>query len=549
MLGVNTGYHDAAAALMRDGELLTMVEQERISRNRHAVQESPREAIAACLGDARIGLEQVTEIAVGWDLPRLSEINDNVPFDESGFVQWLLGDLLDGGVGAPRIRYVDHHLAHAASAFYTGGMTEAAVLVIDGSGESAATTVGAAGPGGIEMLYSWGPERSLGNLYSWAADWAGMTIWDAGKLMGLAAYGESRQPAPLTTCNDGYEIPTAPPPRPPARDYFIEFGERLHESFQRENFPFARGARADVMAHADFAASVQHGLEKAVLALAALARRETGHTRLVLAGGVALNCTANGVLARSGIFEEIWIPPFPFDAGVSLGAALVADRSLRTDAARTPRLEHPFLAPASTPPSAEALDPLSRCDVSRRSGDELAEAVAELLAEGKLIGWFQGRAEVGQRALGARSILADPRNRRRLVRANQVKGREGWRPLAPAVLSERAGELFDGELPSAAEFMLAAWQVRKRARHSIPAAVHVDGSARPQTVAPGQGRYREALEAFHERTGVPAAINTSFNLAGEPIVLSPEDAIRTFLRSELDALVLDDLVAVKPQRI
>jgi carbamoyltransferase len=178
----------------------------------------------------------------------------------------------------------------------------------------------------------------------------------------------------------------------------------------------------------------------------------------------------------------------------------------------------------------------------------LADAVARHLQDGKLVGWWQGRAEVGQRALGARSILCDPRERRSLVRANEVKGRECWRPLAPAVLDHHAADVFDGTLPIAADFMLAAWPVREAARQLLPAAVHVDGSARPQTVRPWQHRYRAVIEAFADRTGVPAVINTSFNLAGEPIVLSPEDAVDTFLRSGLDVLVVDDLVVCKTAR-
>jgi carbamoyltransferase len=542
VLGVNTGPHDASAALLRDGELVAMVEQERLSRNRHAFGESPRDAIAACLAEADIGLEAVAELAVGWDVPMLVEIEGG-SFDERRFAQWLVGT---DARRAPPLRYVGHHLAHAASGFYTSGLSEAAILVIDGRGEAVATTLAVGGPAGIEIIRTWGTDQSIGHLYGWASEWAGLTMWGTGKLMGLASYGRAGQPVPLAPSNDGYAIADAPPPGGSHPHHFVQLRSRLRNGFRRHNFPYCEGDLLEPMAHADFAASVQQALEEVILSLATLARRETGYSALVLGGGVALNCTANGRLIRSGTFDEVWIPPFPHDAGVSLGAALVADRALSGSRAVARRLPHARWGPATAAVDDALLARLARCEVVRLGDSQLAEAVAQHLEEGRLVGWWQGRAEVGQRALGARSILCDPRRRDALVRTNLVKGREIWRPLAPAVLADRAGELFASPLPAAADFMLAALPVREEARARLPAAVHVDGSARPQAVEPTQSRYRAVIEAFCERTGVPAVVNTSFNLAGEPMVLSASDAVGTFLRSELDVLVLDDLVALRP---
>ena len=484
VLGVHPGWHDGAAALLRDGEPIAMVEQERLSRNRHAFGESPAAAIRACLTHAGIDLGAVAEIAVGVDIPAAIEVLEAGPFCERDFATWLVGDCAVPGRPVPTLRYVEHHVAHAASAFYTSGLKEAAILVVDGKGETVATTIAVGGPAGIDVVRTWGAHLSLGHLYASAAEWAGLSKWGAGKLMGLAPYGMPGQPVPLSASEDGYAIAGAPPPDSPVASQLEQLGRRMHESFRARNYPFCSGEPADAMAYANFAASIQCALEEAILRLATIAREECGHPDLVLAGGVAQNCTANGKLIRSGIFDEVWIPPFAYDSGASIGAALVADRALGGGStAASPRLAHPFWAPETGGPDAETLADLSECEVSAHGDGELAEIVARHLDEGRLVGWWQGRAEVGQRALGARSILCDPRRRETLVRANDVKGRESWRPLAPAVRADFSEPLFDGSLPAAAEFMLTAWPVREQVQPRIPAAVHVDGSARPQTGA------------------------------------------------------------------
>lgn len=544
VLGVNTGPHDASAALLRDGELVAMLEQERLSRNKHAFSESPGGAVAACLAHAGIDIGAVAEIAVGWDVPALMEV-EGATFNEREFISWLLGPAGASARRIPPVRYVNHHLAHAASAFYTSGKSEAAILVVDGRGEAVATTLASGGPSGIEVVKTWGTHLSLGHLYGWAAEWAGLSMWGTGKLMGLAAYGRACQSVPLSVAADGYQIADAPPAGTSVPHHFVQLRSRLRNSFRTKNYPFGQGQPSDVMAYADFAASIQGGLESVLLALAELARRETGQTTLVLAGGVALNCTANGSLIRSRIFDDVWIPPFPHDAGVSLGAAFVADRAASNSRPTPSRLRHAFWAPSIEISDPDAFELLAGCEISRYTDMQLHEIVAQHLEEGRLVAWWQGRGEVGQRALGGRSILCDPRKRAMLVHANLVKGREVWRPLAPAVLAEHTCRIFDDQLTAASDFMLAAWPVREAVRAILPAAVHVDGSARPQVVRQDQSRYHGVINSFYERTGVPAVINTSFNLAGEPMVLSAHDAISTFLRSDLDVLVVGNLIAVK----
>jgi carbamoyltransferase len=542
VLGVNTGPHDGSAALLRDGQLVAMVEQERLSRNRYARGESPREAIDACLAHAKIKLADVARIAVGWDVPRLCEV-EGVAYDENAFRRWMTGE---SHLSVP-IQFVGHHLAHAASAFYTSGWPRAAIIVVDGRGEDVATTLAEGGPSGIEVIRTWGIEASLGHTYGWAADWVGLTHWGAGKLMGLAAYGRPGRRAPLRATADGYvvDIPMA---EVPDRQQFMVSRSRLRQHFRQVHYPFSPAVEGDVFAYADFAASIQRGLEESMLSLVRLARAETGLDRLVMAGGVALNCTANGKIHRSGMFDGVWVPPVPHDAGVSLGAALFADRAMRAGQGPPPRLPHAFWGPESPDPDRDLLNRFGTCRIDRYNDEELPGVVAQELADGMIVAWWQGRAEVGQRALGARSILCDPRDRRAIARLNELKGREPWRPAAPALPAEAFGRFFDEPPGPLADFMLGAWPVRSTARGQIPAAVHADGSARPQVVHPDQSAFYALLREFGERTGVPVVVNTSFNIAGEPIVLDRADALDTFLRSDLDVLVLDDLVIRRPRR-
>ena len=544
VLGVNPGPHDGSAALVRDGELVAMVEQERFSRRRHAIGESPAAAIRACLAQEGIELDSVAAIAVGWNVPLLAEI-EGTSFNEGELISWLLGDEARDSGSTPEMRYVDHHYAHAASAFYTSGLREAAIIVADGRGENVSTTLAIGTASGIDVIRTWATDQSLGHFYGWAAEWAGLDLWGTGKLMGLAAYGTARQPMPVTAAADGYAITGCSVGSAPVPYHFALMRSRLRAQFRTGNFPFAQGTAPDVMAHADFAASAQLALEDALVSLGGYARQVTGLRSLAVAGGVALNCSANGRLIRSRIFDEVWIPPVPDDAGVSLGAALVVDRKIRGGAGPRTRLRHTLWGPAYPSPDESLPGKLADVSIDRYADDELADTVAGYLAAGQVVGWWQGRAEIGPRALGARSILCDPRQRTTHAVVNAIKGREPWRPLAPAVLAEDADSLFASQLPAIADFMLVTWPVRESTLAQIPAAVHVDRTTRPQAVHAWQGRYRAVIEAFRDRTGVPALLNTSFNFEGEPMVLSPEDAIAGFLTSQLDVLVLDDIVVRK----
>lgn len=542
VLGVNSGPHDGSAVLLRDGEILVMIEQERLSRQKRAIGESPAGAVHRCLDAAGITLQDVGAIAVGWDVPRLAAI-EGQPFRVDRFARWLLEVPATTSPPVEKLRFVPHHVAHAASALWTSGVPRAAVIVVDGRGEDCATSIGVGDGNGITFFETWDVGHSLGHLYGFAAEWAGFTEWDAGKLMGLASYGRPGQPVPLTIDGAGYRVDgVGDGKQPPAYRYF-QLRRSVWTAFRARNFPFTVGSRREPMAHAHFAASIQDGLEAAVLDLARRLRARSDADTLVLAGGVALNCTLNGVLHRAAVFPDIHVPPVPHDAGVGLGAALSVWRAAAGPAATPPggRMRHAYWGPDVTDEDVGGVLAENGLDGTRLAEEDLVETVAERLAGGALVGWFHGRSEVGQRALGARSILCDPRDRGAVARLNAVKGREVWRPLAPSVLEDSVPTLFGRILPSSADFMLSAWPVAEQARSLIPAAVHVDGTARPQVVRWATNpRLCRLIEAFRRRTGVPALINTSFNLAGEPNVFSPQDAVSTFLRSDLDVLVLGD---------
>lgn len=552
ILGINNGWHDSSAALLVDGELALLIEGDRVSRVKQAMRIDPAIAIETCLEVAGMTLDDIDVVAFGWDDPY---VVDN--FFAEGWDAWdaplTPGRLLPldrfPRKRDPEMVHVRHHEAHAASGMYLSGFERSAVLVVDGRGECQATSLLAGTPAGLELLKEWPIADSLGNAYGHAANWVGFSFWGPGKLMGLAPYGRPGPNDLVDLLPDGYRFIGG---KVEGREG-VSRQEREHidllTAWFRSKYPFSKGDPDDIMAHADLAATVQHVFEESMFHLARLARERVGGDTLVIAGGAGLNCSFNGRLAQSGLFDEVFVPPVTHDAGVGLGAALAVHRRRDPNRPVAPRLPHAYWG---YEPSAAQIE-----DAVRGSGfvsllleeEDLLELVARRLSEGAVVGWYQGRAEIGQRALGARSMLGDPRDRRNLVRVNKVKGREVWRPLAPSVLEEHAHEFFDGPHPVLADFMLAAMPVRAEARSRIPATVHVDGSARPQFVRRATNpRYWSLIDAFRRRTGVPVVMNTSFNLAGEPIVHTPQDAVRSFARSEMDLLVLGDHVVQKPIR-
>ncbi|WP_020524608.1 carbamoyltransferase family protein [Catelliglobosispora koreensis] len=552
VLGVNIGFHDSSAALLRGGQLCHLVEQEKVSRRKYALGQTPALAVAACLKASGVAAEEVEAVAIGWDY-RLLGIADHPRFRPESLATMVFGAHVPDPV--PPMRWVPHHLAHAASAYYSCGLDNAAILVVDGAGESQSATIAYGHDGHISILREWPIAQSLGFLYGGAAQWAGLGEWGAGKLMGLAAYGRARAGFLGRRLPDGYELTIKVPPGDtvsgrPSRLPSLRFDPALQAATQEMfscHFPFAQRRNEGAIAYADFAATVQHCLEEAALGLADEAQRLTGADTLVIAGGVGMNCSMVGRLLRDAPFRRIWLPPVANDVGVSLGAALL-QASEDKDFAPT-ALSHPYWSLGLD--EQDAGEAIRAVGLPMRSvAGVLPRVVAAAIASGQVVGWARGRGEIGQRALGARSLLADPRDRYSLERLNLLKGREMWRPAAPSVLAEHVDDVMATPVGDPARFMLAAGQVRQAMHQMMPATTHVDGSARPQRVEQAANpAYWAMIDQFRQLTGVPAVLNTSFNLAGDPIVNTAQEALDTFVRADgIDLLVVENLLVARGEK-
>ncbi len=546
--GLTHGAHDASSVLCHEGSLVVWVEQERISRRKHAVEESPAESLAKCLDFAGIKLDDLDCIALGSDHARLARWLGLSRSDRHKVMSYdlpsrLFPPHLQGDTSRlPEVIAVSHHLSHAASAFYPSGFDRAAALVIDAMGEDTSTTLAKCEGKTIEFLESYGVEDSLGFFYEAALEYVGFTKFEAGKFMGLAAYGspvlqiplngDASQSSHLWTLDGG--------PCDIGRAGIRARNQLLLRHFTEECFPYTIGLHEDVMAYKDFAATVQTALEKSIQLLAQRALALSSCDRLVMAGGVALNCAANGTLAASGLLKDLFVQPAAHDSGVALGAALETSARLYGNAFRPTVMRHAYWGTSNS--RDEVISALEEAGLhyEQLEPDSLCHAVAEILVNQGIVAWHQGRAEIGPRALGARSLLADPQYRKNLVRVNAIKGREVWRPLAPSVLEDSFQEYFEG---CRNPFMVVATQVRASVQRSIPAVVHVDGSARPQVVNHSSNpRYAALLDAFRCLTGIPILINTSLNEKHEPICNSARDTVRFFLRSGADALAIEDFL-------
>lgn len=522
-------FHDAAAVLLLDGEVVHAVEEERLTRKKHTGT-FPARAIASCLAHAGLTLDDVDAVAVG-------EQGGVGPYRDPDLSVGAIARALAGFGGADpsgRIHLVEHHLAHAMSAYYPSGFDDALVLTMDGFGDGVSGLVMSVRGGRREVLRRIGVEQSLGNFYAAALPWFGYGPHDEYKLMGLASYGDPERFAPLVS--GLYELL-------PDGDYRFLVRDRsgLAGALAPVGPPRRRGAPFEAR-HQDLAASIQQAFATIVLHVLRHFAASTRHEDLCLAGGCAQNSVFNGVLAAAGLFGRVFVQPASHDAGTALGAALeVANREARVTRRARPSTVRWGPAAELTFDEARAWEPF----VEVRRLDDVAGEAAALLAEGHVLGWVQGRSEFGPRALGGRSILADPRRGGSRDRINEViKERELYRPFAPAVLAEAAAAYFvTSGAEATTDFMGFAVPVRPEARELLPAVTHVDGTARVQTV------HREAspdfwalLHAFGERTGVPVLLNTSFNSSREPIVQTAHDAITCLLTSKLEHLVVGDLL-------
>lgn len=554
--GLNyTRMHDSSACIVRDGELLVAIAEERISRVKHDAR-FPHLALRACLDYARIGADQVDEVCFGWStagpgfrhdlkclatggLP-LSYANVLAPtvhflsmFHERSGAKAFERQF---GKGKARTRFVDHHLAHAISAYAYSGFGDAAVVVMDGRGAWEATSIWHGRDGRLEHVLTIPFPDSVGYFYSEFTEYLGFQRnSDEWKVMGLAPYGK-----PGVDLR-GFIDPLAAPYKVHAKKLVANGAGPFTEMVQRLGPRRVPEGEIDER-HKDVAYAVQEACEVAMTSVVKMALEKTKSRNLCLAGGVALNSKANGKILASGLVEKMFVQPAASDDGVALGAALAP---YLDNGGRLPSkaMRHAYLGPEFDDETIESALRTYKLKYTRAT--DVATAAAELLAKGKILGWFQGRMEFGPRALGSRSILADPRDPEMNAKVNNaVKFREWWRPFAPSLKKEVAGDYLESATDS--PFMILTAQVRPEKRGVIPSVTHVDGSARPQTVEKEiNPLYWRLIDEFGKRTGVPVIMNTSFNLRGEAIVHTPTDAIRTFFSSGMDALVIGSFVVEK----
>lgn len=527
--------HDASACLMKDNKLIALAEEERFIRKKRAFDSFPINAIHFCLNQAKISLSDVSLVTIGFERRK----NDKLFLDDL-----LSLDTFEKINKKIPVKSIKHHLAHAASVYYTSHFEDAAILVVDGQGEDKAISIFHGHGNKIELIKDYNCDYSLGYLYSAISDFCGFGGFGAGKLMGLSAYGQPKYKKVLKEIFEKSKFLNNK--SVDCQDDFCEFvkatliSEGLVPAERMVRFNNITGKQEKVpkilKIHKDLAASVQKFLEEQLIVFALEAKKTTGSSKLCLAGGVALNCVANSKIEEQEIFEEIFIQSACEDSGVAMGAILATTNKPINGSLR------PYLGPSYSQKNISDILFASKVTFERKSNIELI--AAKLISEGSIIGWFQGRMEYGPRALGNRSILADPRNMENKILVNNVKGREVWRPFAPSILKNRATELLEKYVES--PFMLKSFTVKKDWQEKIAAVVHVDGTTRPQTVTHKQNpRYFRLIKEFNRLTGVPAVLNTSFNFAGEPVVCSPYDAIRTFFSSGLDYLIIEDFLIKK----
>jgi carbamoyltransferase len=589
ILGLSAYYHDSAAALVVDGRIVAAAQEERFSRVKHD-HRFPRLAVDYCLREAGLTPADLDHV-VFYEKPFLKFeriLETHLAVAPAGFrsfcmamPQWVheklrLSGEMSRGLGHAykgRFVYTEHHESHAASAFFPSPFSEAAILTLDGVGEWATASIGHGSGNSIALRQEMRFPHSLGLLYSAFTYFCGFRV-NSGeyKLMGLAPFGEPRHAGLILEklmdlrADGSFRLD---------QSYFNYCAGLTMTSGKFERLfggPPRRPESPITQRECDLAASIQSVTETVMLRMAAHAHSVTGSRNLCLAGGVALNCVGNGRLLRESPFERIWIQPASGDAGGALGAALFVWHQLLGNA-RVPQepdgLRGSLLGPAFGPGEIEALLK-SRKAVSRHfpGGTGLCEATARLAADGKVIGWMQGRMEFGPRALGSRSILGDARNPKMQSLMNlKIKFRESFRPFAPIVLRDRAHEYFELKPGEESPYMLIVAPVRsdrltgappataggleriQEVRSTIPAVTHVDNSARIQTVDPGRNpRLSELLEAFAGITGCPVMINTSFNVRGEPVVCTPEEAYHCFMATDIDALAIGDFLLLKGEQ-
>ena len=543
-LGINATFHDSAACLIKDGQLIAAAEDERFTQIKHgkrpipfSTYEMPFHSIGYCLDAAGIHLNEVDHFAYSFN-PAFLRSEEHPSFMQAvnnarlhlrdGYPHHLQKSFANAEIPESKWHYVEHHISHSASAFYASPFEEAAVMTIDGRGESATTSYYIGRGTRLEPIGKVNLPHSLGLLYEKMTSYLGfLHSSDEYKVMALASYGKPEFAdifrSMIKISGDGtYEIHDG--------DFEKHFGPA-----RSKDEPFNEH-------HFNIASSLQLVLEESVLTLVNWLHKKTGMDNLCLAGGVALNCVMNARIRDKGPFKNIWVQPAAGDAGTALGAAMWTDLNERGATTRSFTMDHVYWGPGYSDDQIEKF--LKWTKTPYKKLENVSREAAAILARDKIIGWFQGRMEFGPRALGSRSILASPINSTMQARLNEVKDREDFRPVAPVVMEEEAHEWFTHA--SYSPFMVFIYDVKEDKADKIPAVRHVDGTARIQTVNQKQHPvYYELLKEFKNLTGVPVLVNTSFNTMGKPIVCTPRDAVECFWSSPFDALVIGSFLIEK----
>ncbi|MEY9519892.1 carbamoyltransferase [Bradyrhizobium japonicum] len=561
ILGINSVYHESAAAVVVDGIVEAACEEERFNRHKHAKpadvcnpHEMPEEAIRSCLRQAGIEAGDVEAVAYSFSPKERRKKFAPDPLSVPG--QW--GDIhgertfqsrLDEVAGAVSrvlkrdatdiLHFVPHHLAHAASSYYPSGFDAAAILVVDGIGESACSTLACAEGDSIRILEEIEYPHSIGFLWEKISTYLGFSEYDACKTMGLAAYGN-----PMTFADQFASLIAVG-----EEGYAVDAEKMRFRLPDFSGLESAFGVERNLSGvlqthHADVAAALQSATDAAVTALLRRLRRLVPFDQLCVAGGVGLNCVTNALINDGRRYREIYIPPAPHDSGTAIGAALLLHHAT-VRGRRDLNTPTPYLGPEFG--DQEIISALNEVGLKPRRSGSVAKEAASMIAEGRVVAWFQGRMEFGPRALGNRSLLADPRRpEMRQVLNGKVKHREDFRPFAPSVLAEYAEEWFELGTPSIShEYMLFACPARSDGRDRIPAVLHCDGTARLQIVRQASNPlFHEVISSFHKMTGVPLVLNTSFN-DSEPIVCTPAQAVATFQKTKIDALFIGNFVVTR----
>jgi carbamoyltransferase len=565
--------HDTCAAIIKDGRLVAAAEEERFTRHKHALPrphsmtnmidqsvEPSFHSIKFCLDYAGLTMDDIDAIAVPWNpdlivkqnftsgsrlIPELAAkalmlpagrlwrykklFRKGASLKQALYYDFFMEPSLSGYSSLPEIRYYEHHRAHAATAFYASGFENAAVVTADGAGESNATVAWHGKGNTLTKLREKMKDQSIGNFYTLATEYLNMGYGAEGKTMGLSPYGKPNakiREKLLRRLN------------PETGDWYEGKLETLNEA--EMGFPARTNQAVTSPPYSDLAYEAEEILEAAMVKVAKWTVEATGESKVCVAGGVGLSCTTNSRIINAGFADDIFIFPAANDGGTAIGAALECAAEMGEKVKF--KFEHAYWGPEYSDAQIEVA--LKQSNARFEETTDPGGAAADLIAKGKVIGWFQGRMEIGPRALGNRSILADPTRTDAWEKVNEIKLRERWRPLAPSMLYEAKDEYLENARDS--PFMILAFQVPKEKHKEIPAVVHVDGSTRPQTVKKTTNeKYWNLIKKLEQNNGTPVTLNTSFNVGPEPIVCTPKDALRTFFTSQLDAIVIGNYVLEK----